>query len=131
MVVEDVDVVVVEDVAAPEGSDVSGTEEAEVVLVLLVMVVGAAMTSGSDVSFIAGATDVKVSTAEVLVVSDATVSVMVGCGTTEALSPSLLLSLPPGEQPAARIRAVQSVAKIPFLGTNLCLNFIFSLLFGE
>ena len=39
MVVEDEDVVVVEDVAALEVSDVSGTEEAEVVLVLLVVVV--------------------------------------------------------------------------------------------
>ena len=59
MVVVDVDVVVVEGVAAPEGSDVSGslvgTEVVvvvvvEVVLELAVVIVGTAVIAGSDVS---------------------------------------------------------------------------------
>ena len=133
VVVVAAEVVVVVDVVAA-GSDVSGEEvvaagTAEVVVVVV-------SDAGADVDSVSASATESDGDDErggefVLGNAGTTVSVMIGWETTEALSPSLLLSLSPDEQPAARISAVQITAIMPFFGTNLSLNFIFLHLFGK
>lgn len=78
------------------------------------MVVGTAVTAGSDASSIAGATDVKASTTIVFVTSDDIVSAVVDSGTLETLSLSLLLLLSPHEQLDTKISSAQITAKMLF-----------------
>ena len=116
MVVEDVDVVVVEDVAALEGSDVSGTEEEEVedVVVLAVVIVGAAVTAGSDASSVSG-TGGKLCASTTSLSASVFVVAVSGCvmavvPASEAVVVAGLPSLPPDEQADASRTAVEAIA---------------------
>ena len=115
MVVVDV-LVVVEDVVALAGSDVSGAEDVvvEVVLVLAVVIVGAAVTAGSDASSVSGTGGKLCSSATSLsacvVVVAVSGCVMAVVPAPEAVVVAGLLSLPPDEQAAASRAAVEATA---------------------
>ena len=135
MLVVDV-LVVVEDVIAPGGSDVSGSSvgaadvvdvdvvvDVEVALVVVVVVlaevdVGAAVTAGSDVSSVAGCDGKPCASAAASAASAAVVAVS-GCATAAVTAPSavgaeLLLSLLSVEHAAASRAADSAVASRNF-----------------